>query len=336
MSGFVACASCRRLIANDEGCCPFCRVPSRSCRAAQVLLGLTLALGGCSEGSNAEEATAVADASGTGTGTSTDATVSTEDTSGGTTEDSGADAATSDDPSTTGGFYAGGDTGGNSCGVECDILAVADCPEGEKCTAVGCYGAWDTNVCRDIQGSAQLGEECELTGGAGFSGNDTCAEGLICWDPDAESGLGACIAFCKGSYDSPDCPEGTSCMITNNGVLPLCFETCDPLAQDCADAGDLCVPNPQFDTYVCLPNVGGNMAPYGTPCSVANECDSGLICIEAEFVPEASCETASGCCSPLCSISAGAPCPGAGQSCEPVIDPPPAGYEDVGVCKAVP
>ena len=60
--------------------------------------------------------------------------------------------------------------------------------------------------------------------------------------------------------------------------------------------------------------------------------EAGLLCIDAAGVPEPECASASGCCSPMCSISAGDPCPGMGQTCEPVFDPQPPGFEDVGVC----
>jgi hypothetical protein len=56
------------------------------------------------------------------------------------------------------------------------------------------------------------------------------------------------------------------------------------------------------------------------------------MCIDAAGVPEAECASASSCCSPMCSIADALPCPGAGQTCEPVFDPQPPGYEDVGVC----
>ena len=54
--------------------------------------------------------------------------------------------------------------------------------------------------------------------------------------------------------------------------------------------------------------------------------------VDASTVAEPECEGAAGCCSPMCSISGGEPCPGIGQTCEPVFDPQPQGFEDVGVC----
>jgi hypothetical protein len=167
--------------------------------------------------------------------------------------------------------------------------------------------------------------------GSGVSGNDTCELGSMCWDADPDTGIGTCIAFCTGSPDAPSCPAGTSCAVVNNGVLVICLPGCDPLAQDC-EGGDLCLPSPEGDGYICVLDASGQMAPYGTPCNYGNSCNTGLICIDPAGVPEAECASASGCCSPLCSISGGEACPGNGQTCEPVFDPQPPGYEDVGVC----
>jgi hypothetical protein len=170
------------------------------------------------------------------------------------------------------------------------------------------------------------------TDGSGVSGNDTCELGNMCWNADPDTGIGTCIAFCTGSPDAASCPAGTNCVIVNNGVLAICLPDCDPLAQDCEEAGDLCIPDPNGEGYVCVLNASGDMAPYGTPCNYANSCNAGLICVDPAGVPEPECASASGCCSPMCSIAAGDPCPGAGQTCEPVFDPQPPGYEDVGVC----
>ena len=112
----------------------------------------------------------------------------------------------------------------------------------------------------------------------------------------------------------------------------MCLPSCDPLAQDCEASNELCIPNPGIEGYICTLDASGDMGPYGTPCNFINVCNSGLICIDPAGVPEAECASASGCCSPMCSISSGDPCPGAGQTCEPVFDPQPPGFEDVGVC----
>jgi len=221
------------------------------------------------------------------------------------------------------------------CGTQCDIWNPDDCVEGEKCTSVACAiggNSWDSNVCRPINGEAAAGDECMYTDGSGVSGNDTCGAGTMCWNADADTGLGTCIAFCTGSPDTPSCAAGTSCAILNDGTLPICLPSCDPLAQDCEASNELCLPDPSGTGYICALDASGQMAPYGTPCNYANSCNAGLICGDPAGVPEPDCASAGGCCTPMCAISGPAQCPGEGQSCEPVFDPQPPGFEDVGYC----
>jgi hypothetical protein len=219
------------------------------------------------------------------------------------------------------------------CGQECELWNAPSCPPGEKCTAVSCEvgsNSWDSFVCREIQGEAQPGDECTYTDGSGVSGNDTCAPNSMCWNADPDTGLGTCVAFCYGPGGQMDCAPGTVCQ--GGQDFGLCFDGCHPLDQDCSNANDLCIPSPGGDGYLCVLDASGDMAPYGTPCDFANSCNSGLLCVDAAAVPEAACASASGCCSPMCSISSGEPCPGVGQSCEPVFELQPPGFEDVGVC----
>ena len=227
-----------------------------------------------------------------------------------------------------------------SCGDSCDIWAANDCSDGQKCTSVACAvgsTAWDSNVCRDIQGTKTLGDDCEYLG-SGIDGNDDCGDGLLCWNQDADTMLGTCLAFCTGSAAAPTCATGTSCVIANDGVLPICLPGCDPLSQDCTNANDLCLPDFTQTGFVCVLDASGGMAPYGTPCSYANSCNEGLICIAPEAVPEAACATASGCCSPMCDITdTSTTCPGQGQVCESLYEAgmEPPGFDHMGVC-AVP
>jgi hypothetical protein len=159
----------------------------------------------------------------------------------------------------------------------------------------------------------------------------------MCWAINADTGIGYCIAFCAGSPVLPACPDASSCLITNNGVLPLCHPQCDPLTQDCISPQQNCMPSSfkELEGYICFDDASQGNAPYGSPCVEANSCNPGLLCVAATEVPETGCD-ATGCCSPMCSIAAALPCPGTGQSCEPVFVTQPAGYEDVGVCKVVP
>ena len=222
------------------------------------------------------------------------------------------------------------------CGEECDIWDPGACPLGEKCTAVRCDvggNYWDSNTCRAIQGDGVHGDPCQLNHGYSFSGNDTCAAGHMCWYVDWATGTGTCAQFCEPPVTDPGCPEGSHCLINSNGVTPVCLFDCDPFEPDCP-VGHLCAPSPT-PGYSCVLNASGGAAPYGTPCSYANACNPGLICIDPAAVPEPACTGASGCCSPYCPLNQPNDCPGAGQTCEPVFDPQPPGYEEVGVCKLV-
>ncbi len=246
------------------------------------------------------------------------------------------EAATGTDDTTATEASSSEETGDDSCDY-CDIWEPGVCGEGRKCTLVSCEegsSSWDQWACRDIQGDAGLGDECTFVDGDPLQGNDTCGDHMICWNPDPDTSIGHCNPYCEGSPKDPTCPGGYDCAVTS-GVVSLCIEMCNPLEQDCQDPSTVCIPDINGDGYVCLLDASGDMAPYGTPCTYATSCNSGLMCIDAAAVPEAECASASGCCSPFCSISSGTPCPGEGQTCEAIFDPQPPGFEDVGVCAVV-
>ena len=191
-------------------------------------------------------------------------------------------------------------------------------------------------MCRPVNGDKTEGDDCM---GAGLDGNDDCAEGLMCWDTNPDTGLGTCISFCIGSPEVPDCPEADQlCAIANNGTLPICLPECDPLSPACPNSDNLCIPNPGEPGFVCVLDASGGMSPYGAPCQGPNEddnsCNLGLVCILAEAVPAPECTGAPGCCSTICDTSEPNTCPGAagGQECVPFYDDNVPGYENVGVC----
>jgi hypothetical protein len=157
----------------------------------------------------------------------------------------------------------------------------------------------------------------------------------MCWNVDPETNLGVCVPFCMGSEANPICEDpSTTCTIANEGALILCLPNCDPLLQDCQE-GEACYP--VGDTFVCGPDVSGEMGLFGEPCAFINVCDPGLFCAGPDIVPD--CQGASGCCSSFCDTSdpeASANCPGAagGQECTPWFDEgqAPPGLENVGAC----
>jgi hypothetical protein len=170
--------------------------------------------------------------------------------------------------------------------------------------------------------------------GGGISGLDDCVKAAMCWDVDAQ-GHGVCIELCGGSIRQPACEQpGHVCTFTAaSEVFSLCFATCEPLVQDCADE-ELCLPT--SGTYICILDASGDMGAAFDLCEYANACDAGLICVGPASASECD-QGATGCCQPMCSIAdGGASCPGEGQSCLAIYEPQPTGFEDVGYCSLEP
>jgi hypothetical protein len=197
--------------------------------------------------------------------------------------------------------------------------------------------AWNATKCSPVDDSpGQPGDECTVEG-SGVSGVDDCELGAMCYNVDPGTNMGVCYELCGGTPDNPTCDgPGKVCAVYNDGVLPLCYDECDPLLQDCPGE-DLCLPSPNGNAFVCildsLPNDEGG---YGTQCEYANVCDPGLFCAVPDIVP--GCAGA-GCCSEFCDLTVPEPdaaCTGQaeGQECLPWWgeEPPPPGYEHVGYC----
>jgi hypothetical protein len=267
------------------------------------------------------------------------------------TTTNGTNPATSDPDPTTGGgpTNPSTDTGDDTAppattflimpdggGGECDVFA-QDCMDGEKCSAYADDGgnSWNNTKCVPVmENPAQPGDECFVEGN-GVSGIDNCDKGSYCWDTDAEN-MGTCVELCTGSAEAPSCTDlDTLCVIVNEGVLNLCLTECDPLANNCPQADDLCLPQPQGEGFVCVLDASGDTGAKYDDCGFANACDLGNGC----FNPAASmgCNADSeGCCLNFCPISEGdVNCnTGNGEDCVPYFEEgtAPPSYEDVGVC----
>ncbi len=228
-----------------------------------------------------------------------------------------------------GGFITDPDGGGVN--VECDIWA-QDCDEGEKCAPWANDGgsAWNATRCVPVDvDPVGVGETCVVEG-SGVSGIDTCDFGSMCWDVDAETNEGTCVALCEGSPEAPTCaPEGTACSIANQGVLILCLPICNPLADECGD-GEGCYS--VGDAFHCAPDASGDGGGAGEPCEFVNACEDGLLCLSGDTVPGCNADA---CCTPTCEDGDDTACPD-GQSCVPFFDrstPAPAMcLEGVGAC----
>jgi hypothetical protein len=204
-----------------------------------------------------------------------------------------------------------------------------DCPDGEKCVPYASSGNnWDAFKCVAIMGDQATGEPC--TYGGIVEASDDCDEISGCWNVQDLEGeaLGTCHAFCTGTADNPECPEGTSCTLSGSGVPAYCIPICDPVAQDC-DPGLGCYYG--GGGFQCL--ISPQNIPAGEPCGFTNDCAPGLMCLDGELLPACN---GSACCGRFCNLDLGdAQCEATpGTACEPYFEngTAPLGLEHVGVC----
>jgi hypothetical protein len=259
-------------------------------------------------------------------------------TSGGADDEAPSDSSGDPDGTSDGGEsanFVGGSEGGAM--VECDLWT-QDCPAGEKCMpwANDGGGSWNAAKCTPLDPAPQQpGDDCMVEGND-VSGNDNCALGSMCFSVDPETNVGTCVPFCSGSEANPTCDDAMQvCNISNDGVLILCLNTCDPLLQDCpTGAHQVQGCYPVNEDFLCWPDFSFDMGAYADPCEFFNVCDPGLFCAVVEFVP--GCAGASGCCSEFCEVGAMNDCSGAagGQECIAWFaeGAAPPGQELIGVC----
>lgn len=240
---------------------------------------------------------------------------------------------------------ASGSTGSDTCGFlcdstgggwfECDFWA-QDCPEGEKCAPWANDGgnSWNAHKCVPIDPDPDgVGEPCTVEGSA-VSGIDSCERGSMCWNVEPETNTGTCTPFCTGSENAPTCadPQGV-CNVTGDGVLNLCFSTCDPVDVGACPAEQGCYP--AYNAFVCVPDVSGDEGQAWDPCEYLNACGGGRTCVNGSDV-ELCDQSGSGCCVPFCDLNAPV-CPD-DTVCLPFYDSgeAPPNYEHVGTCGAAP
>lgn len=252
----------------------------------------------------------------------TEASTSTATTAGPTTDPSTGSTSTT----TSGGFLQPMDGGSVS---QCDP-GLQDCPDGEKCSpyvSTPGYCCVDATQCVQVIGMKQYGEPCTRD-----AENDDCDVGLFCMTMTSGStGEGICLQMC--SVDDQDtCPAG-DCIAFNDGFLPLCEESCDPLIQNCDGDGFGCYAVLANDKFICAKSgyeldKGGD----GDECYTIQSCKPGLVCIAGQV--QEGCVTER-CCTPVCDLSGGGEeCVSALEECASPWaqgDAPPA-YTDVGLC----
>jgi len=197
-----------------------------------------------------------------------------------------------------------------------------DCPPGYKCMPYANDGSntWNDRTCMPVVDDPQgVGEPCTVQGSA-VSGLDDCDATSMCWNVLPETNEGVCAAFCVAPEEDPGCAEPCqTCIISVEGLLPLCFLSCDPVAQDCSD-GQACYP--WLDAFGCIPDASGRQGGIGEPCEFTNGCSVGTICVDQAQVPDCG---GFGCCVPTCSVGGEDPCPSLlpGTECVPWFEDEP-------------
>lgn len=184
----------------------------------------------------------------------------------------------------------------------CDLVK-QDCPAGEKCTYVIDAGTFLRGCA--AEGTGEEGQAC-----TGTPSSNTCKKGLICVSGELGDGgaSSVCNRFCNSSAE---CTAPRHCFllveISGSEERPLvCAEpppACDPLAQDCVKSTDGCFPSSIGPT--CFP--AGNVSD-GSPCTFANDCQKGSICVDNSRTCRAICRFPSGnpsCASGTCTRLAG-------------------------------
>ena len=252
----------------------------------------------------------------------------------------GTTAAVTTEADDTAGSTAGSSTGpgGLGKGEECDLM-VQDCAPGLKCMP---YAAnpeqgglpWDSTACFPVHTDpVGMGDPCQWFDGF-FSGYDNCGFGQFCLT-FSEKDPGVCRDICRledprdDNWETLYCPDP----MTSPSICQECFCWCDPwcnpLAPDCPEAY-ACYPI--VDEFGCHPDASGELGAYGDPCEFVNVCNPGLMCLNAEAVPD--CEGSIGCCTPYCDTAQPNTCPGPGQTCQPWFEDGEAlpGLETLGVC----
>lgn len=231
------------------------------------------------------------------------------------------------DSTSTGGFIVPPDGGISG---ECDPK-LQDCPRGEKCSAVSPSPGepWGINKCVPVMGDSTVGDVCDIVDGK-YTGLDNCDVGLICLLTDDDGKGGACVEFCDASDQCPI--TNANCVVYNDGSLPICLASCDPLIQDCPE-GQACYSS-AGDLFVCFKEsaMPGEGMP-GDQCQYVNQCQEGSFCAGAMAVANCPPES-TGCCTPYCPVSEGdGPCQ-ATEQCVFFFEEgsAPPGYENVGVC----
>ncbi len=212
------------------------------------------------------------------------------------------------------------------CSIECTAWE-QDCGDEEACRAWANDGGdvWNGWRCVPVDPEpAGLGEQC-VAEASPVSGLDTCDAGLMCWNVDAKTLAGTCAEYCGGTELDPTCSTpGATCVVGNDGILPLCLPSCDPLAPVC-DRGFGCYPGSN-ENFVCLRE--GERMYVGEEFQA--DCPTGTFWASAEQVD--GCTPDEPCCVPYCDTGDPGVC-GLDLECAPYFDVPPPQFANLGYCR---
>ena len=210
-----------------------------------------------------------------------------------------------------------GQSGNDEIGeLDCDPVAQTGCGPGEKCAAQKA-GSSTVYVCVAESGMFDPFGSCTpmLT-----SGDDGCPGGYACLgSPES----GACVPLCL--LDS-DCTGGV-CVPDPYEFVQHCASDCSPFEPGCP-APTQCRRNE--NRYACLFARDEDVGVDGDPCVLNGDagCTAGYSCLPGGLVP--GCAEAN-CCTPLCDLMAPDTC-ASPTTCNPAIESPAPGFEDIGAC----
>lgn len=249
---------------------------------------------GTTSSASSSTATAVTSASTAPVTTSPEDTTS-DTTSSTTTQDDESSSSTS---SISAGFITPPD--GGFPDIDCDVWDNF-CARGDECKPWANDGGRTWNATRCVQLPEEpdlIGESC-VTEGSVVSGLDTCEARSMCFGVDAETLEGTCVAYCTGDPGEPSCADpDTTCAVGNDGVIAACLPSCDPLAQNCANA-EMCVGNFGEETgFFCIPATTPYINLVNAP---PGACDIGFVAVLPELI--GSCFDGEPCCTAFCDIT---------------------------------
>jgi hypothetical protein len=154
---------------------------------------------------------------------------------------------------------------------------------------------WSATSCVPVVADPAVpGDPCTIMDHP-YSGHDDCDLGSMCFNADPETLTGVCIPLCTGSDASPVCDDrGSACLVANQGALPICVPTCNPLEPTC-DEGQGCYVGTLVAQFVCLPEG----VPVGIDGETPAACPAGSTDVDSALL--ATCtDDDEACCAAFC------------------------------------